>query len=183
MKLTGMAVACALAACASTTPEANAGAPAGAMASPRLQCEFRLGAWCIAEGAYVVTRALAADRVHDRTWLLKGRFKPESELVVQEVNGCKSGYANELTFLSYESSVDVDGTSWDRLKVRLKSDGTCDLSILMSPFDGDPMEWAFSTGLTLLRGCKDEACTPLPLGDLKPQIEEQFRKQEAPRKN
>lgn len=176
MKFVGTALACALAACASTTPEANAAPPAGPPGSPPLRCEFRPGAWCIAEGAYIVNRTLAADRVHDRIWSLKGRFKPESELVVQEVNGCKSGYADELSLQSYEGSVDVDGTRWDRLKVRLKSDGTCDLSILLSPFDGDPMEWAFSTGLGLLRGCKDETCTPLPLSNLKSQIEEKFRK-------
>lgn len=173
MQTLGMGCATALSflmvACASAAP------PAPDAGSPPLHCEFRQGAWCIAEGAYVVTRTLSADRVHDRTWSLRGRFRPESELLINEVNGCKSGYADELTLLSYESSVEIGGARRDRMKVRLKSDGTCDLEFLIPSFDGDPMEWAFSTGLTLARGCTDAECTPLPLNELKSQVEGQFK--------
>ena len=158
-----------MAACASAAP------PAEDMSSPPLRCEFQQGAWCIAEGAYVVTRSLSSDRVHDRTWSLRGRFRQESELLINEVNGCKSGYADGLTLLNYESSVEMQGARRDRMKVRLKSDGTCDLEFLIPSFDGDPMEWAFSTGLTLIRACKDAECTSLPLADLKSQVEGKFK--------
>lgn len=149
----------------------SASPPTIAAGSPIRGCEFRLASWCITEGAYVVTRTLATDRVHDRVWSLIGQFKADSRLLVQEPNGCKSGYANTLVLLSYESAVNIKGVSWDRARVRLKADGSCDLEILMTPSDGDPMEWAFSTGIGLIRGCKDEGCTPLPLNDLKLQIE------------
>lgn len=151
--------------CASASP------PTTPASSPPIGCEFRLKSWCISEGAYVVKRILADDRVHDRVWSLTGRFKPESKLLVQEPNGCKVGYANVLTLLSYESAVSIKNVRWDRARIRLKSDGSCDLEVLISPDDGDPMEWAFSTGIGLIRGCKDEGCTPLPLTDLKSQIE------------
>ncbi len=155
---------------------AVASPPSGSASAPPLRCEIRLSAWCIEEGAYEITRQLANDSVHDRVWSMRGRFRPASKLVILEPNGCKSGFSNALELLKFERGVQWENGSWDRMQVRLKSDGTCDLAIMLSPYDGDPMEWAFSSGLPLIRPCKDAACESAGLGQLRPQFEQRYRK-------
>lgn len=156
--------------CAATPP------PIQAASAPPWKCELRLSSWCIAEGAYEITRQLANDGVHDRVWSMRGRFKPESKLVILEPNGCNSGFSDDLKLLKFERGVQWENRSWDRLRARLKSDGSCDLTVLLPPYDGDPLEWAFTSGLPLVRPCKDEACESAGLTELKPQFEAQFRK-------
>lgn len=146
--------------------------PSGAASAPPRKCEIRLSAWCIAEGAYEINRRLANDSVHDRIWSLRGRFRPASKLVIFEPNGCKNGFSDALELLSFESGISWQDRSWDRLKVRLKSDGSCDLTILLPPDSSDPMEWAFSNGLLLVRPCNDEACKSAGLAQLRPQFEQ-----------
>lgn len=151
-------------------------APAQVPAAPPRQCEVKLAAWCIDQEAYEIIGRMAEDGVHDRAWILRGSFRPESKLVVLEPNGCRTGHSDTLSLLSYESGITWEGRSWERVKARLKQDGTCDLEVLMPPFDGDPMEWAFSTGLILVRSCPDEACMGPNLAELKPKFQAQFRK-------
>lgn len=148
--------------CASASP------PMQGVSAPARKCEITLSSWCIVEGAGVVTRRLADDGVHDRIWSLEGRFRPDSKLFILEPNGCKRGYADEMQLLRFEKGVEWDGVSLNRAIVRIKSDRSCDLQILFLPLDGDPMEWAFSTGLGLIWGCGDKACTPTPFADIKP---------------
>lgn len=38
------------------------------------------------------------------------------------------------------------------------------------------MEWAFSNGLTLLRGCSNDACDDLSFADLRAKIEGELNK-------
>lgn len=149
--------------------------PVRAPSAPPLRCEIRLSTWCIAEGAYEITRQLASDGVHDRVWSMRGRFRPESKLVVLEPNGCRSGFSDAQELLRFEQDIAWQERSWDRLLVRLKSDGSCDLAVLLPPYDGDTMEWAFSEGLPMVRPCKDNACESAGLAELRPQFEKQFR--------
>ncbi len=147
-------------------------------AAPPRQCEIKQAVWCIQQGATEIVDRLAEDSVHDRVWTLSDSLRPESKLVVLEPNGCRAGHSDTLDLVSYESDFTWGGRSWNRLRARLKKDGTCDLEVLIppSPYDGDPMEWAFSTGLILVRSCLDDACTGPNLAELKPKFEAQFRK-------
>ncbi len=160
--------------CASATPVQG-------LAAPPRQCEIKQMAWCIQEGAFEIIDRIAEDGIHDRVWILRDSFRPESKLVVLEPNGCRTGRSDALSLLSYESGVTWEGRTWERVKARLKTDGTCDLEVLMPPFDGDPMEWAFSSGLILVGSCPDEACRGPNLAQLKPKFEAQFRKGHLPR--
>lgn len=146
-----------------------------APAAPPSRCEIRLSAWCIAEGAYEINRQLANDSVHDRVWSMRGRSKPASKVIVLEPNGCKSAPSDALELLEFEQGVAWQNDSWDRIQVKLKSDGSCDLTILLPPYDGDPLEWAFSSGLPLIRPCKDEKCIGAGIGELRSQFEKRYR--------
>ncbi|WP_211288334.1 hypothetical protein, partial [Xanthomonas theicola] len=88
----------------------------------------------------------------------------------------QTGTSDTLVLSSYKRGIQWEGRSWDRIRARLKSDGSCDLEVLVPVFDGDQMEWAFATGLMLIRACTDEKCTGPSLSEFKPTFEEQFRK-------
>jgi len=139
-------------------------------AAPPLRCEFNLSSWCIAEGVFELKRALATDSIHDRVWSLKGRFRPESILIVMEPNGCKSGFADSASLLHFTRDHPWEGRMWDRAEVQLKADGTCNLTLLLPPHDGDPMEWAYSTGLVLVRPCETQTCSGSSLSAIKAEI-------------
>lgn len=158
-----------LSACASAAP------PTKAPAAPPRRCEIRLSAWCIAEGAYEITRQLANDSVHDRVWSMRGRFRPESNLVILEPNGCRSGFSDALELLKFERGVQWENRSWDRLQARLKSDGSCDLTVLLPPMTAIQWSGRSQMGLLLVRPCKDDACESAGLAELRPQFEKQFR--------
>ena len=138
--------------------------------APPWKCELRLSAWCIAEGSYEINRQSADDGVHDRVWSMRGRFRPESKLIVLEPNGCGNGLSDTARLMKFEKGVARQGRSWDQLLVRLKSDASCDLTILLPPDDGDTMEWAFTSGLPLVRPCKNDACDGEGLGQIKPEL-------------
>jgi hypothetical protein len=72
--------------------------------------------------------------------------------------------------MKFDKAIEWNGRSWDRLLVRLKSDTSCDLTILLPPEDGDSMEWAFTSGLPLVRPCKDDACNSEGLSQIKPEL-------------
>lgn len=148
-------------------PTASQSAPVSA---PPSKCEIRFSAWCIAEGAYEISRVLASDGVHDRIWTLSGRFRPDSKLIVFEPNGCNSGYADKAVVLRVEKAFRWQDREWDRISVRLKKDATCDLQILVPVATNDPMEWGYSSGLPLIRTCTKSECPAQNLGDLKSEI-------------
>ena len=138
--------------------------------APPLKCELTLSSWCIAEGVFELKRTLATDSINDRVWYLKGRFRPESILVVMEPNGCKSGFADSASLLHFTRDHPWEGRMWDRAEVQLKADGTCNLTFLLPPDDGDPMEWAYSTGLVLVRPCETQTCSGSSLSAIKAEI-------------
>jgi hypothetical protein len=45
------------------------------------------------------------------------------------------------------------------MQVRLRKDGTCDLTLRVPAWTGDPLEWPFAEGRVNLVACKDEACS------------------------
>ncbi len=144
--------------------------------APPLRCEIKLSAWCIVEGAQEIVRQLATDSVHDRVWRLRGAFRPQSQLVVLEPNGCRSTTSDTLEFVAFDENVNWNSKKWDRLRVRLDTKGHCDLDILLTPDHDDSLEWAYSGGLKLLRHCTSEACEDSTIAELKPKFESRFRR-------
>lgn len=170
-------IACSICICILGNGCVAASPPSDVPSAPPWKCEIRLSAWCIAEGAYEITRELASDSVNDRVWVLRGRFRPESKLIILEPNGCKSGFSDVLELSGFERGIDWKGRSWDRLQVRLKSNGSCDLTILLPPYAADSMEWAFTEGIALVRPCRDDFCVGVSVAELRPKFEAQFKEQ------
>ncbi len=52
-----------------------------------------------------------------------------------------------------------EGASWDEILVRLRKDGTCDLTLRVPVWVEDSPDWPFKEGIVNLVACKDEACT------------------------
>ena len=154
--------------------------PLGVLAqavAPRVKCEISNSAWCIAEGADLISRRVASDSQYDRIWTLQGTFRPSSQLLVFEPNGCRSNFSDVIEFVSYEPNYAWQHKKWDRLQIRLNSKGSCDLEILLTPDTNDPLEWAFSEGLGLIRACASPGeCTGVSIAQLKPQFESQFHR-------
>jgi hypothetical protein len=139
--------------------------------APAIRCEIKFSAWCIAEGAYEITRRPALDGRYDRIWTLSGRFKPDSKMVVFEPNGCNVGFSDQkATLLNVDRTFLWQNRKWDRIGIRLKHDATCDLQILLPPENDDPMAWGYYGGLALIRICTAQKCPAQNLGDLVPQI-------------
>lgn len=141
-----------------------------AYAAPSIECELRLGAWCITDGAYEINRRLARDSVHDRVWVLRGQFRPESKLVILEPNGCGGGESDSQSLVGFQHGYEWGGRNWDRTQLRLKSNGTCDLTVLFPAYSADPMEWAMPQGFRLIRPCSDAACSHGDLTAISDQI-------------
>jgi hypothetical protein len=143
--------------------------------APPLICELQMSSWCILEGVYEIDRRLADDSVHDRIWTLRGAFRRSSELIILEPNGCKGGFSDVLELVSYDERVTWQKGLWDRVRFRLKKDGSCDLSLLWPRLNNDPLEWAYSEGLMLVQNCENEKCTGKSLADLKPILITKYR--------
>jgi hypothetical protein len=143
--------------------------------APPVRCEIKLSAWCIAEGAAEIRRELSTDSVHDRNWMLRGQFNSSPSLVVMEPNGCRDVRSDALTMIAYDESVQWDSKTWDRIHVRMRKDGRCDIQIYLLR-DKDPYDWAFSSGLNLIRRCQTEVCHDLSVGQLKSQFGARFHR-------
>lgn len=118
------------------------------------------------ESALIIQRKYANDDIHERQWTLTTRMEPRTTLIALEPKGCKQGVSDRLELMRFERNVKRDYRFWDKAVVRLKQDGRCDMTILMPVLTGDPRLWASSTGLTLVKACRDDACTGKTLGEL-----------------
>lgn len=143
---------------------------AGAPSSPPNKCEIKQAAWCIQQGAFEITERMVNDGVNDHAWILSGQFRPDSKLVFLEPNGCRNGVSNTLELIDYEHNAKWDEQLWEKLKIRLNSDGMCDIVVLFPALNNDPLEWAYSTGLMLVKTCYDDLCKGNSLSDIKPSI-------------
>jgi hypothetical protein len=150
-----------------------------APSAPPRKCEISLSAWCITEGAQKIERELATDNVHDRVWTLQGWFRPKSQLVIFEPNGCKNAFSDAMEFLGYDENVSWKSRKWDRLRVRLIAKGGCDLDILLTPDDGEPLEWAFSEGIASIRGCSNAECHDVSIASLQDHFKQRFHRKKA----
>lgn len=126
--------------------------------APSRECDIRLPVWCILQGVDKIELVNEADSSHSDYWILRGSFEPKSQMVILEPSGCRDGLSDTLKPLGFDSGIYWHRKIWDRITVKLKKDGSCNLELLVPPFSNDPMEWAYSNGLMLIRACQDTAC-------------------------
>src|SRR5678816_178858 len=104
---------------------------AASPASPPRVCEIRQPAWCINREASQITDQLGGPGVNGNIWTISDNNYPDSKLVVVEPWGCRKGLADTVVALGFEEAVSWQGEVWDRMQVRLRVDGSCDLSLLV----------------------------------------------------
>lgn len=143
--------------------------------SPPRICEIRHSAWCIDREVSEIIDKPARYLNYDRAWMLQDDLELESVLVVLEPNGCRSGFSDIFVMSNYEKDFEWDGQRWDRIQVRLKKDGSCDLGVLIAPYEGGDIGWAFSTALILVRNCVNADCSGgHNIGELKQEFESKY---------
>lgn len=150
-------------------------------APPRI-CEIQQKAWCIYQDGSEITdhQKTTTDYPDDHIWSVRDVHNPNSVLVIFEPNGCREGFSDEVSALGFNKDVEWRGRKWDQMRIRLRSDGSCDLRLLVPVYDGNPLEWAFSVGRGLIAACKDEKCTnvtPTP-ADVTDVYRESFKRAE-----
>lgn len=153
----------------------KAGGDAGAQASPAAppqHCVTNHGTWCVLEGPR--EEPLSAESGFSAA-KLSNPWQPEAALIVLSPTSCSHLRADQLSVLSFEHAQHVYGQDWERLGVRLRADGQCDVQILLPEYSSNPTEWAFSTGLGLLRTCRSEPCTGPLFADLQPAFATRYR--------
>lgn len=152
----------------------------GTTSAPPRSCEIRQQAWCIYQEGVEITdsQRISNKDPGSHTWILQNVYSPKSTLIVFEPNGCRTGFADTVQAMQYIKNIEWREKIWDQIQVRLKSDGSCDLKLLFPLYDGNPLEWAFSTGRVLLAACKDEKCTPIEptLADVTDQYQKLFKR-------
>ena len=140
--------------------------------SPPLHCVTEHGAWCVLDGAREQQLVGASGTSAFR---LSNPSQSDAALIVISPSSCDRVRADQLSFLSFEHGLKRHGQDWERVGMRLRSDGKCDIQILLPQFSSSPFEWAFSTGLQLIRACKSDTCEGPPVGVLKPAFELRYR--------
>jgi len=143
----------------SYTSSASTPAVKNTASMPAPVCEIRQRAWCIIQANSVITDIPAWEPADpDHTWMIHHRKQPDSNLVIFEPRGCRKAPADTVEAIRFLHGVMWEGRSWDEMKVRLRRDGTCDLTLRVPTWSGDPLEWPFAEGRVNLVACKDEAC-------------------------
>lgn len=150
-------------------------------AAPPRQCEIRQKAWCIYQDGSEITdhQKINRDNPNDHIWSMRDVYHQKSVLVILEPSGCRKGFSDEVSALGFDEGVQWQGKSWDQMRIRLRADGSCDLTLLVPLYDGDPLEWAFSVGRGLIAACRDDECTnitPTP-ADVTDIYRKQFRRE------
>jgi hypothetical protein len=145
--------------------------------APR-KCEIRQPAWCMYQELSEITDRLETSGPRNHIWTMYDVDHRHSVLVILEPFGCRQGFADTVVALGFDENVGWQGKTWDRMRVRLRQDGSCDLTMLVPLFDGDPLEWAFSVGRALIMACRDEKCTPTAPtpADVTNQYRDRFRR-------
>lgn len=135
---------------------------ATSISSPPPECQMRQRAWCVhREGLEISWKALPnSQEEFAYAWSLRDPHYPNSPLIVFEPQGCREALADTVKAVGFEEGVTWEDKKWDQMRVRLRSDGSCDLKLLVPLNKNDPLEWAFSVGRVLIAACKDDACTP-----------------------
>jgi hypothetical protein len=101
-----------------------------AVATPPCQpCEEDRGAWCY----FAPHRDMEMQRTHSdegATWLLQmPAIHGGATLAIAEPKTCSGAYADTVERLGEERDVYQDGARWDIQIIRLRADGSCDLTL------------------------------------------------------
>jgi hypothetical protein len=141
-------------------------------AAPPQHCVSNHGAWCVLEGASEAS--LAAEPGFTASQL-SNPWEAEAAMIVIAPASCSHLQADQLSVLSFEHAQHAYDHDWERLGVRLRADGKCDVKILLPEYSSNPMEWAFSSGLALLRTCRSTPCAGPLMSDLQPAFATRYR--------
>lgn len=148
-----------------------------APAAPPARCEIAMATWCIREGAYEIVSRFSKLKAYRRAWIVRGFFKPAAPLMVLEPYGCREGLSDVSEALDFDHNFKWDGRTWNRIRVRLKRDNSCNLEVLVPTFSEDPTGEAFFGGLALVQGCTTTAtCDGPSLGTLRGTFEKVWRR-------
>jgi len=154
---------------------------AASPAAPPRKCEVRQAAWCIGQGAWEITDRLAGQEKYDHVWIVRGFTRPKAPLVVLEPGGCREGYSDGVSAVRFDRAYPWDGKTWNRMVVRLRNDGSCDLDVLIPEYEDDATAEAFFSGLILLRNCTGASCDGTGFSRLAARWDAEYRgKQGAP---
>ena len=134
-----------------------------APAAPIRVCEIRQKAWCMYQEDSEITDQPVTERrdAGNHIWSMRSMYHPDDVIMIIEPDGCRNNFANEVRSLGFDENVKWHGRTWDGMRIRLRTDGSCDLQLLVSPYDGNPLEWAFSVGRLLIAACPDDKCTSI----------------------
>jgi hypothetical protein len=145
-------------------------------AAPPAKCEIAMATWCIREGASEIVSRFSKGHAYRRIWIVRGFFKPTAPLVVLEPYGCREGLSDVSEALNFEQRFSWDNKTWNRIRVRLKRDDSCNLDVLVPTFTKDPTGEAFFGGLALIQGCRTASCEGPGIGNLRGKFEEEWRR-------
>jgi hypothetical protein len=155
--------------------------PKPAVTPPRV-CEIRQRAWCIyQEGAEITDhQKIDGKNPNEHIWSLRDVYHPQSVLVIFEPEGCRKELADVVSAQGFDQGIEWQGKTWDQMRIRLRTDGSCDLRLLVPKYNKDPLEWAFSVGRALLAACADDACTGIQptIADVTDKYKKQFKREE-----
>lgn len=152
-------------------------AEATATDAPQQRCVRSHGAWCVLQGAAETHLSTGSS---SSSYRLSDPSHPASALIVVAPVACMRGYADQISLRSFEHGIAFQDEPWEEVVVDLRADGSCGLRILLPPSGSSPTEWAFSTGLQLIRACKSESCLGPSMGELKPFFATRYRNASTP---
>jgi hypothetical protein len=135
-------------------------------AAPPKVCEIRQETWCIYRDFNRIEDQFSSSETVHSIWTLSSAYwERDRPLVIMEPHGCRHGLSDTVQLLGQDARYDWNGRSWNRLRVRLKSDGQCDLQLLSPTLADDQQGSAFFAGLDSIRACTTQSCEGPPLGE------------------
>ena len=149
--------------------------PRAVSASPPVKCEIQMAVWCVREGAKEIVSQIAHDAAYRRAWIIRGFFQPHWPLIVLEPHGCREGLSDAASVVGFAEGIKWGQQSWNRIRVRLKDDRSCDLDLLVPHRSDDPSGEAFFGGMALIQACRTSTCDGPSLGSIRGELEQRWR--------
>lgn len=128
-----------------------------ALEAPPRVCEIRQPAWCIYRSNITIQHAPSFNSSQS-IWTIWGSYWREDPVIILEPRGCRVGVSDVVELVDADDGYEWDGRIWNSIKVRLRSDGACDLNLLSPSVPEDKSRTAFSAKLTLIQACQTDGC-------------------------
>lgn len=132
--------------------------------APPSHCEIRQSAWCILYSDATYEDVPSESAGYSSYWTVRGGTWKEYPLLIKEPVGCRNGKSDTIEFISFEHLVKWRDQVLDKLVVKIKSDGSCNLEFLYPKSGVDPVDGAFFAAMTLVKACQDAPCSGDPIG-------------------